>query len=362
LRCGGAKTTFHPGGKASALVRGCIFQRSRNPMYLGLTLFTLGPGNATANPWMILLAPLLLLYLQERVVKREEAHLSRRFGDSAASFRRRRRRGGRAFIVWLPLHGTLKPNSQSLGSGVMIERAFQAKEQPIPLSLAAGQRIVTPGLDPVLGWIGGEKARTAQALIFPQWLLEPRPTENIVYACNLPASAAGISSERSAQAAEGAFLAASLPGGQVRIVLPGGEIGAVFFRWARLAAHYASMGAVWRCYLKLRTPSNAASWTALTPDYVFDASSGFLVNGPGRLKLTLENIALNLTHPEGRLTCFPAQAGRVKVTRASADGWARRELLSLRLEPDRRIVARFSDGDERAVAMAAAAKASILAA
>lgn len=244
----------------------------------------------------------------------------------------------------------------------MIERALQAKEQPVPLSLAAGQRIVTPGLDPVLGWIGGEKARTAQALIFPRWLLEASPTENIVYACNLPASAPAMPASRVAQAAGAAFLAASLPGGQAGIVLPDGEPGTVSFRWARVDAQHASSRAVWRCYLKLRTHFNAASWTVLAPDYVFDASSGFLANGPGRLKLTFENIALNLTHPEGRLTCFPAQSGRVKVTRASADGWAKRELRSLFLYPDRSIVAKFSDGDERPIAMAAAAKASILAA
>ncbi len=59
----------------------------------------------------------------------------------------------------------------------MFERAAPPKETPVPLSVAAGQRIVTPGFDPVLGWIGGENARAAQALVFPHWLLEPRPSE-----------------------------------------------------------------------------------------------------------------------------------------------------------------------------------------
>lgn len=87
-----AKTTFHPGGKASALVRGGIFKRSRNPMYLSLTLLMLGLGIATANPWMILLAPLLLLYLQERAVKREEAYLTQRFGADYLAYKRKVRR------------------------------------------------------------------------------------------------------------------------------------------------------------------------------------------------------------------------------------------------------------------------------
>jgi len=87
-----ARTTVHPGGRANALVQGGIFRRSRNPLYLALTLLTLGIGIATANPWMILLAPALLLYLQERVVKREEAYLTERFGAEYADYRRKVRR------------------------------------------------------------------------------------------------------------------------------------------------------------------------------------------------------------------------------------------------------------------------------
>jgi protein-S-isoprenylcysteine O-methyltransferase Ste14 len=75
-----AQTTFVPGGEASALVFTGVYKRTRNPMYLSLTFFTLGLGIATANPWMVVLAPALLLYLQERVVKREEAYLKERFG------------------------------------------------------------------------------------------------------------------------------------------------------------------------------------------------------------------------------------------------------------------------------------------
>ncbi len=86
------RTTFHPGHKAAALVTGGVFQRTRNPMYLSLTLVTLGLGVATANPWLILLAPALLLYLQERVVKREEAYLTTRFGSQYIAYQRKVRR------------------------------------------------------------------------------------------------------------------------------------------------------------------------------------------------------------------------------------------------------------------------------
>jgi protein-S-isoprenylcysteine O-methyltransferase Ste14 len=87
-----AQTTIHPGGKASALVFTGVYTRTRNPMYLSLTFFTLGLGIATANPWMVMLAPALLLYLQERVVKREEAYLKERFGAEYADYMRKVRR------------------------------------------------------------------------------------------------------------------------------------------------------------------------------------------------------------------------------------------------------------------------------
>jgi len=87
-----AQTTFLPGGKASALVFRGVYKRSRNPMYLSLAFFTLGLGIATVNPWMAVLAPVLLLYMQERVVKREEAYLKERFGGDYADYTRKVRR------------------------------------------------------------------------------------------------------------------------------------------------------------------------------------------------------------------------------------------------------------------------------
>jgi protein-S-isoprenylcysteine O-methyltransferase Ste14 len=87
-----ARTTFLPGGKASALVFTGVYKRTRNPMYLSMTFFTLGLGIATVNPWMVVLAPALLLYLQERVVKREEAYLKERFGEEYTDYMRKVRR------------------------------------------------------------------------------------------------------------------------------------------------------------------------------------------------------------------------------------------------------------------------------
>lgn len=251
----------------------------------------------------------------------------------------------------------------------MFERALPPKELPVPLSVAAGQRIVLPGLDPVLGWIGGENARSAQALIFPHWLLEPRATETVAYACNLPAAAPPAQPEQrqlpmlytAGPETEAPFPAASLPGGQVTILSAGGKRGAIHFRWICVTAS-AAIGAVWRCFLKLSAPSAASPWTAIGHDYVFEAASGFLVSAPGNLRVALGGSTFKLIHPDGKLTCFPSHSGRVKVTRISADGWGKRELLSLWLYPDRGIIAQFSDGAEMRIATAAPARASVLAA
>ena len=87
-----AKTTFHPGHKANALVSGGVYRITRNPMYLSLTLLMAGLGFSFANPWLVLLAPALLLYFQERVVKREEAYLAVRFGAEYLAYKAKVRR------------------------------------------------------------------------------------------------------------------------------------------------------------------------------------------------------------------------------------------------------------------------------
>ncbi len=87
-----SRTTIHPGGSASALVTSGVYRRTRNPMYLSFLFFIVGFGLAMGNPWMIFLAPVLLLYLQQRVIKREEAYLTARFGPEYAAYRNRVRR------------------------------------------------------------------------------------------------------------------------------------------------------------------------------------------------------------------------------------------------------------------------------
>jgi hypothetical protein len=249
----------------------------------------------------------------------------------------------------------------------MTTRAFPPGNTPVPLSLAAGQRIVSPDLAPVLGWAGDESAAVAEILIFPQDLLKTSATQTIAYACNLPAAnraAAPKDNERpskssgaGARKAEARLLASSLFGGQISIVAANGSRNGIGFRWACVSAQ-AATGFVWRCFVQLTTPAATGPWTALLQDYVFDPRSGALLDGPASIRPVLKGCSLTITHPEGMLTCLPAQAELVKITRLTADGRAKRELESLALYPDRSIVARFSDGAKAKIATAALASAA----
>ncbi len=239
---------------------------------------------------------------------------------------------------------------------------------PVRLSLAAGQRIVTSGLDPVLGWIGAERASPAQPLFFPVSLLEPQATSNIVYTCNLPAhygrSAGNLAPAENLAGIEKAvergieaeFLAASLPGGQVAMVSPEGVGMTVRFRWVCLTAD-ASLGAVWRLFARM--PSDGL-WRTIAHDYVLEAGSGVLLNPPGNLEIpAAAGQEVTLTHPASMLTCLPCHSGRVKVTLLLANGWMKRNLTGLFLYADRSIGARFSDGAEEKFAAAAPGLAAL---
>jgi hypothetical protein len=222
-------------------------------------------------------------------------------------------------------------------------------------------------LEPVLGWTGEESARVAEILTFPKEHLEPSATQNILYACNLPApDRKGVPKENDrpskpassgARRSEAKLLASSLPGGQISIVQAKGNRSMVVFRWACVSAQ-VDTGPVWRCFLQLCTPAATGPWTALAQDYVFDTSSGALVSGPASISAGLKGCSVTVTHPDGMLTCFAAQAELVKVTRLTQDGRGKRELESLALYPDRSIVARFSDGAAAKIATAAPASAA----
>ncbi len=244
----------------------------------------------------------------------------------------------------------------------MFERAA-AKPFPVQLRLDSGLRILAPQGEAILGWFGGASAGAAEPLAVPDHLLAPNPTSTIVYACNLPAESDGQAAASDADVdlpddidreLEDHFLDATLPGGQTAIVTPDGEQVALRFRWLRLALH-ASTGAVWRCFVSMGR-RDAGAWRAIQHDYIFEAGGGVILNPPGAVDLPWAEdfaAAMTLSHPDGALTSFPCNLGRVKITQLATDGWPRRRLISLLMQDDNRIVAFLSDGRQEVIATAA---------
>ena len=77
---------------ASSLQTNGIYNISRNPMYVGLSIVYLGITCFIGNWWNIILFPLLLLILQEYIINREEKYLIRRFGQAYLDYKSKVRR------------------------------------------------------------------------------------------------------------------------------------------------------------------------------------------------------------------------------------------------------------------------------
>ena len=86
------RTTLNPAGEASSLVVDGPFRRTRNPMYLSLTLLVLGVAVWRDSAWPVLLLPAPLLVLQFAIIPFEERTLAARFGDEYRAYCRRVRR------------------------------------------------------------------------------------------------------------------------------------------------------------------------------------------------------------------------------------------------------------------------------
>jgi len=77
---------------ANSLQTDGIYAVTRNPMYIGLSLLYLGIACVIGNWWNIILFPLLLLIVQEYIIRREEKYLLRRFGQQYLDYKDRVRR------------------------------------------------------------------------------------------------------------------------------------------------------------------------------------------------------------------------------------------------------------------------------
>ncbi len=77
---------------ASSLQTNGVYRITRNPMYLGLAIVYLCITCFIGNWWNIILLPLLLLIVQEYIIKREEKYLVRRFGQEYMVYKSKVRR------------------------------------------------------------------------------------------------------------------------------------------------------------------------------------------------------------------------------------------------------------------------------
>jgi len=77
---------------ANSLQTTGIYSISRNPMYISLLLFYIGLSFILGNWWNLVVLPLLVLIVQEYVIKREEKYLSRRFGQQYLEYKAKVRR------------------------------------------------------------------------------------------------------------------------------------------------------------------------------------------------------------------------------------------------------------------------------
>jgi protein-S-isoprenylcysteine O-methyltransferase Ste14 len=78
--------------RANTLQTTGVYAITRNPMYLSLLLVYLGLTCIAGNWWNVMLLPLLLLVVQQYIIKREERYLMRQFGNSYAEYKARVRR------------------------------------------------------------------------------------------------------------------------------------------------------------------------------------------------------------------------------------------------------------------------------
>lgn len=85
-------TSVVPIRPATTLVVSGPYRWTRNPMYVGLALLTIGMGLWRNTWWILLLLAPALLAIDRLVIAREERYLHRRFGLDYEAYTRRVRR------------------------------------------------------------------------------------------------------------------------------------------------------------------------------------------------------------------------------------------------------------------------------
>lgn len=87
-----SKNTVITALPAHSLQTSGIYSFTRNPMYLGLILVYIGITCFVGNWWNLILLPILMIIVQQYIIKREEQYLERRFGQEYLDYKRKVRR------------------------------------------------------------------------------------------------------------------------------------------------------------------------------------------------------------------------------------------------------------------------------
>jgi protein-S-isoprenylcysteine O-methyltransferase Ste14 len=85
-------TPVPPIKPTTAIVTTGIYQYTRNPMYLGLSLIVLGLAVLTASLWFFLATPVAVVAVTKLAIEREEIYLERKFGAVYRTYKQRVRR------------------------------------------------------------------------------------------------------------------------------------------------------------------------------------------------------------------------------------------------------------------------------
>jgi protein-S-isoprenylcysteine O-methyltransferase Ste14 len=88
-RAGTDPIPFNP---STRIVAHGFYRFTRNPMYIGFALWTLGLAILVDSAWMLLALPSGLVLIDRIVITREERYLERKFGEEYLTYKRRVRR------------------------------------------------------------------------------------------------------------------------------------------------------------------------------------------------------------------------------------------------------------------------------
>jgi protein-S-isoprenylcysteine O-methyltransferase Ste14 len=87
-----AGTSPNPMKPSTAVVMHGPYRFTRNPMYLGMTVITLGGAVWLNSAWVLILLVPALAVMRWHVIAREEAYLEQKFGEQYREYARRVRR------------------------------------------------------------------------------------------------------------------------------------------------------------------------------------------------------------------------------------------------------------------------------